>query len=123
MQYYSVFTLISATFITLTTDVYTYDVHSRQNCQYTKATFSCTWSYRWSSVCREIQPFEILQLHLKYPLYKSNPVTVWSEKLKSAHREVTPLEGTTKIADPLNPFKRNGNFSTPVSQRLDEPEI
>ncbi|GLV44061.1 hypothetical protein CBL_12643 [Carabus blaptoides fortunei] len=63
------------------------------------------------------------ELHLKYPLYTSNPVSVWSEMLKSAPREITPLAGTTKITDPRNPFKRNGKFSTPVNQRLDEPEI
>ncbi|KAL1490804.1 hypothetical protein ABEB36_013438 [Hypothenemus hampei] len=57
----------------------------------------------------------------KHPLYSSVPVSYYSFNQKNNPKDV--LHGLTRITDPLNMFKRNGQFSKPIQENLDFIEL
>ena len=58
----------------------------------------------------------LFQLHTKYPLHTSAPVTFW-------HANIPKMPGVTRRVDPLQPFKKNSAFTKPLNEVLDEQKI
>ncbi|CAG9768857.1 unnamed protein product [Ceutorhynchus assimilis] len=57
----------------------------------------------------------------KYPLYSSAPVSYYSFNQKKNPKEV--LHGLTRITDQQKIFKRNGQFTKPITESLDFIEL
>lgn len=59
-------------------------------------------------------------MHLKYPLYRSIPISIYTQRIDSGTKQVARVTGMTSIKDPLNPFKKSFGFSKPLDEKLDD---